>query len=330
MAPLSPHLPLALEALGSWATGKTHIVELTASEREAMARWRIETAFEDLSAPTVFQTLYREVFQRQKKAIEAVRDDLAYLDVASRYYKGAAVIQTVLKGEPFSVMRDIDILVPPERASLARALLLRHGFEQSDFDITSKNLRSTEPARIAAYESGSYELYAFSKIERFKAPPELVRCPDLWQRAPIWLDNDEVVLLITVDVHLRAANDIPVEPLWTGSPDRPFVDPSVEAWLLATRYYLDLVRQQPRPVLRDLFYLARLFPKADLSRCLDLATRYETLPALFYTYETLRQFGMPGAPMDERCLTLGDRRNDFGWQYGRLCGRLDGPPAFVA
>ncbi|WP_430450082.1 hypothetical protein [Rhodophyticola sp.] len=324
------HLPLAMQALRAWAAGAPLILDVSPGEREAMARLRIETAFEDPAAPSPFQSLYRIVFARQRAAAEAVRADLARLSTPSRFYKGAAIVQDVLGGEPFSLMRDVDLVVPSDRASLARAVLRHHGFRQADFDTAERALRSYDPLKVAAYEDDSYELYAFSRIERFPLPELLAGCPELWQRAPIWLDGDEVLLLVTLDVHLRAAQDIPAEHLWSGPEDRPFVDPSVEAWLLATRYYLDIARQRPRPVLRDLFYLARLFPQAEIDRCVALATRHDSLPAMFYTYEFLRRLGMPGAALPETVLTDGNRRNDFGWQYGRLWGGVDGAPSLAA
>lgn len=326
----TPHLNLAFKALRAWSNQQPLNHSLNAAEREFMARRRIETAFEDFAAPSPFQHLYRDVFARQMAAVTALRDDLEALDVRSRLYKGAAVVSQVLGGEPFSIMRDVDLVVPPDCAAKARAVLCHHGFRQADFDLETRRLKETDPNRVAAYEAGSYELYAFSRVERLPLPSALADCPQLWQRAPIWHDGDSVVVLVTVDLHVRAAQDIPAEYMWTGPADRPFIDRSVEAWLLATRYYLDLVRQKDRPILRDLFYLARLLPQADIGQCLDLADRHDTVPAFFYTYNFLQGAGMPVDPLPPDTLLKGNRKNDFGWQYGKLTGTLDASPPVAA
>ena len=324
------HLKLAFSGLRAWGNEKTLQVSLNPSEREFMARRRIETAFEDFSAPSRFQCLYRNVFERQMLAAEAVRNDLKVLNVRSRLYKGAAVVQQILGGEPFSLMRDVDLIVPPDCGAKARAVLSHHGFRQADLDLETRCLRESDDDRVAAYEANSYELYAFSRIERLPLPPELADCPQLWQRAPIWHDGDSVMVLVTIDVHVRAAEDIPADYLWTGPEDHHFIDQSIEAWLLATRYYLDLVRQKERPILRDLFYLARLLRKVDVDRCLEHAARHDTVPAFYYTYNFLQAAGVPIEPLHPDILLKGNRKNDFGWQYGKLAGTLDVVPPVAA
>jgi hypothetical protein len=324
------HLKLAFKALRMWATEQPLHHSLTPAEREFMARRRIETAFEDFNAPSPFQRLYRDVFACQMAAATALRKDLKAIGVPSRLYKGAAVVEQMLGGEPFSVMRDVDLVVPPDCAAKARAVLRHHGFHQSDFDLETRSLRDTDARRVAAYEAASYELYAFSRIERVALPSALADCPQLWQRAPIWHDGDSVLVLVTVDVHVRAAEDIPAEYLWRGTKEHSFIDRSVEAWLLATRYYLDLVRQKKRPILRDLFYLTQLLPQVDIGQCLELADRHDTLPAFYYTYNFLQAAGMPVDPLPPDILLKGNRKNDFGWQYGKLTGTLDASPSLAA
>lgn len=319
----APQIRLAFDTLSNWSSGQPAARTLTPTEREFMARRRIETVFEDLSAPTDFQHLYRDVYRTQLAAVKAVMADLATLNVPSRLYKGAAIVETCLNGEPLSIMRDMDLIVPPEHISLVRAILRQHNFSQGVFDLENQALIEASPEKIAQYEQGSYELFAYSRIAHVPLPQALSECVDLWQRAPIWKQDDKVLVLVTLDIHTSAATDIPRQYLWSGDPEAKFIEPSVEAWLLATRYYLELAENKKRPVLRDLFYLARLIPKADLQTCLELARRHHTLPAFYYTYQFLKSLGMPGEGLDSNLMISSDRKNDFGWQFGKLTGDLD-------
>ena len=292
--------------------------------------------YRHLSPLSPMQSAYNKVWALQRSCLASVIGELDQSGTEIMIYKGAEYVERFFDSIPVGLMQDLDVIVPMDRVDSVKETLRGLGFRQADLHTGTFELVERDIAEIAQYEQNSYELFAFSKVVRFSLSDHERQAEALWVQPPVWVQGDEAVLLLTIDVHNSISNDIQPDFFWQRRTQSAFcqafaLDPTDQLWVNALRYYFEIAVHETTHRLRDLAYMARLMAhhNVDWSVIVEVAEQLEIRPALFYVLSYLARLCNKELPADvlaELAPSKGARTRDFGWQVHKLFGEVSEMP----
>ncbi|MBL3610579.1 nucleotidyltransferase family protein [Rhodovulum sulfidophilum] len=277
------------------------------------------------------QQQYRNVFEQQNRAFETVRDAARDLDCDVCVYKGLNYLFRVFDRDPINMMHDVDLVVRRADVPRIKQALRGLGYVQGDLVENTLEIVPRTQEFLESYDTEGYELYAFTKVLDFPAHPALNNA-----RGPVYKTSDAMKIAVSFDIHLSPSLDLGAQLIWdhavhVTAAAAACTDLTVQVWLSALRYYIEVALNRRRRNIRELAYItaALSHPRLDWELFVALTHTHGTHPPIWYTLAFLdhvAELSIPDWVLMSLHPTKGDRTFDFGWQYPKLFGLLDELP----
>ena len=332
---------LAIELL-AWAVRPACAVERRADdeplrlpmlrERGIDSLWVFAHGVDD-PVQRVYDKVWREQLRLAAEFDAAMRSEripclaLKGLPLAARWFGGRAL----------GCMGDIDVLVPREDILRTIAVLYALGLRPRYFDADAGRMRDRDIAEMAAAEARHYELVAYNRCVALELDDEELAAARSLKRNSLRMIDGRPVAIVELDVHHGVASDLDsgefFERAVAPATGMRTLSDADHLWFGLSRLYAE-VALHGKDSLRDFAYLAPLVTRGEVDWrvVVDAAARLELRPALFYFLGFVQHLAggaIPAGVLDELDPRKGLRYRDWGWQVGRLLGRLDPSPAFV-
>jgi hypothetical protein len=285
-----------------------------------------------LSETPARQRLYEKVWAVQH---DVLRDAVTALDsasISSVIYKGAEFFARCYESRPLSIVNDIDLLVGEPQVSAVKKVLSAHGFQQARFDPDSGSLVDLDLAELANIEDRHYELVPFRTTRTLHLEEDETELARQWNRHPLWVVRDTVIVVVELDVHHAVAADLSGDEFFQRAVPSSLgfgqtMSIADHVWFTTSKYYME-VALHGKTSLRDFAYVAPLLgqPELDWDVVLAAAKEYELRPSLYYYLSFLDMLAgnvIPAKVLSQLNPKHGMRYRDWGWQLAKLLGGVD-------
>jgi hypothetical protein len=331
----------------AWSAARTQLGQRDRAELkrivpahlEALRERGLDSLFYLSSYPNaVEQRVYDKVWRVQREALTALLGALEHEGVLGIVFKGAQAFESHYRSRAVGLMSDCDVLVPRADVVTTQAVLFRQGYRPAVFSGKEGRLIDRDIAEIGQIEHSHYELPPFSSSVRIVLEDDELEIARRRQRDPLWVIDNQAVVVVEFDVHHALATDIDGESLRSNAQRSPFgvgMSPSHSdhLWFLAARFYTEIALHG-KTSLRDMAYILPIVESEEIDWDLVLrsARKYAIEPSLYYILSYADALASPGR-VPSRMLAalrrnLGSRR-DFGHLAHKLLGATSQLPSEV-
>jgi hypothetical protein len=299
-------------------------------ERGIDSLWVFAHGVDD-ATQRVYDKVWREQLRLAAEFDAAMRSER----IACLALKGLPLAARWFGGRALGCMGDIDVLVPREDVLRTIPVLYALGLRPRYFDVDTGRMKDRDVAEIAAAEARHYELVAYNRCVPLELDDEELAAARSLKRNSLRMIDGQPVAIVELDVHHGVASDLEpgefferaVEP----SDGMRTLSDADHLWFGLSRLYAE-VALHGKESLRDFAYLAPLVTRGEVDWPVvgEAAARLELRPALFYFLSFIQQLSggaIPAGVLDGLNPRNGLRYRDWGWQIGRLLGRVDPPPS---
>lgn len=310
---------------------------MSASEVAWLRRRKIDSLHYIASASNDSdQHLYDVAMRLQLAAMETVLEELEGAGVPATVLKGADAATRYHSGRGLNLLADVDVLVVRSHIERSRSVLRDLGYVQGVLTGTGE-IRSADEEQIRRVEQDHYELYPFVKVESESLRAASgAECP-AW---PCFEDDDGMIrLVVSVDVHHGIARNIPGDDLCKRAVRRGHghglhLSNADLIWTILSRFYVDVGLDGKRS-LRDFIYVVPALrePDVDWDVVMRANATHRLGAVLFYFLAFLNdllQGVVPPEVLSECSPVHTRRRQDWGWQLGKLFDFVDPLPPALA
>lgn len=300
------------------------------------------------------QRIYNRIWAAQRRMFREAVEALMQRGIPALVFKGVEFMSRHFGSRCMHGVGDADVLVPREALGDAVVVLQDLGYDHRTFDYDIQKWYTRDPLDVAQFNATNpVEISELNRaLPLSLTDQEIELCRQLKLRCVVFPESAPQCS-VAVDLHYNVGRHFQIDHLVQRAVPGALgaglaFSATDHLWIASLRYYKDGACVKPES-LHHLAYLTRHVAKSDIDW--DVLVREVTeinghlhgAPAMFYTLGLLAQIDQRLVPREiiDRLRPIGERRHDWGWQFGKLFGfaepfplslthgRLDGRPPWT-